>query len=54
MKTLDLDISIKTIFDAMTAEQKEAWEKLNGLELSLALADVDKVSLLSSLLEVLL
>ncbi len=54
MKKLDLNSSIKTISDAMTDEQKEKWKDLNGSELSSALTDADKVSLLASLLEVML
>ena len=53
LKTLDLEISIESIIDSMTDEQKSKWEELNGVELSLALGDVDTVSLLASLLEVL-
>ena len=54
MKTLDLDASVKTVADAMTDEQKEEWEELNDSELSLALLDADKTSLLASLLEAML
>ena len=54
MKTLDLDISIESIVESMTVEQRSEWEKLNGMELSLALAAIDKGSLLASLLEIML